>query len=309
MTAASSQSFMIQPPWTSPAMFASWGPCGTSGRRSCLPAVGICRRWAAASRSSLRRGSPPVRTTPSNGGRQASRTVRRWLRSAYGSGMAQRQTRFVSDTVSWELWERDAAPVLRPHVVGYCGYREWGSAGFRRLENTVGRGPCRPSFGPRIRCNGEEIESFVAAPDLAHAVVESLGEQHCVEIRLTPLGTHLVLGLPMDELACRTVAFADAWGDQRLIDRLWDAPSWHARFALLDAVLTARLEAAPPAGAGARRSVATARGKRGRRAGRRARARGRAGATVALSPASASRWACRRRRSGACCASRTSRAR
>jgi AraC-like DNA-binding protein len=102
------------------------------------------------------------------------------------------------------------------------------------------------SFGPRIRSNGEEIESFVAAPDVAHAVVESLGEQHCVEIRLTPLGTHLVLGVPMDELACRTVAFGDVWGDLRLIERLREAPSWEARFDLLDAVLAARLETAPP---------------------------------------------------------------
>jgi AraC-like DNA-binding protein len=160
--------------------------------------------------------------------------------------MRAHATRFVSDVVSWELWERAPAPALRPHVLGYCGYREWGSAGFRRLETPSDEVHVVLSFGPRIRANGEEIESFVAAPDVEHAVVESLGEQHCVELRLTPLGAHLVLGVPMDELACRTVAFEDVWGDARLIDRLHDAPSWDARFDLLDAVLTARVAAARP---------------------------------------------------------------
>jgi AraC-like DNA-binding protein len=154
--------------------------------------------------------------------------------------------RFVSDTVSWDLWEREAARALRPHVIGYCGYREWGSVGFRRLETPSDEVHVVLSFGPRIRSNGEEIESFVAAPDVRHAVVESLGEQHCVEVRLTPLGAHLVLGVPMDELACRTMAFEDVWSDARLIERLYDAPSWEARFDLLDAVLAARVAAARP---------------------------------------------------------------
>jgi AraC-like DNA-binding protein len=176
--------------------------------------------------------------------------------------MSPRATRFVSDTVCWELYEREAAPALRPHVLGYCGYREWGSAGFRRLETPSDEVHVILSFGPRIRANGEELESFVAAPDVAHAVVESLGEQHCVEIRLTPMGAHLVLGVPMDELACRTVAFEDVWGDGGLVDRLREAPAWEARFDLLDRVLAARMAAARPLAAeldGAwRRLVATA---------------------------------------------------
>ena len=176
--------------------------------------------------------------------------------------MSPRATRFVSDTVCWELHDREAAPVLRPHVIGYCGYREWGSAGFRRLETPSDEVHVILSFGPRIRSNGEEIESFVAAPDVRHAVVESLGEQHCVEIRLTPLGAHLVLGVPMDELACHTIALEDVWGESSLVERLHDAPTWGARFGLLDAVLAARLAAARPLApeleAAWRRLVATA---------------------------------------------------
>jgi AraC-like DNA-binding protein len=131
-------------------------------------------------------------------------------------------------------------------VLGYVGYREWNSAGFRRLETPSREVHVILSFGPRIRSNGEEVESFVAAPHTRHAVVESDGEQHCVEIRLTPLGAYLVLGVPLDELADRTLPFEDVWGDGELVERLHDAPSWDARFDLLDAVLAARIAAAAP---------------------------------------------------------------
>ncbi|HEX2086631.1 MAG TPA: helix-turn-helix domain-containing protein [Solirubrobacteraceae bacterium] len=155
--------------------------------------------------------------------------------------------RYVSDTVCWELCERPAARPLRPHVIGYAGYREWGSAGFRRLETPSDEVHVILSFGPRIRTNGELVESFVAAPHTEHAVVESGPEgQYGVEIRLTPLGAHLVLGRPMDELARQTVPFEDAWGDGELIERLHDLASWDARFDLLDAVLAERLAVARP---------------------------------------------------------------
>jgi AraC-like DNA-binding protein len=154
--------------------------------------------------------------------------------------------RYVSDTVCWEMWERDAAPGLRPHVIGYVGYREWGSAGFRRLETPSGEVHVILSFGPRIRVGGEELESFVAAPHTEHAIVESITGQHCVEIRLTPLGAHLVLGEPMDALAGRTVPFEEVWGGRELVERLHDAPSWATRFDLLDAVLAKRIAGARP---------------------------------------------------------------
>jgi AraC-like DNA-binding protein len=144
------------------------------------------------------------------------------------------------------MWARDAAAALRPHVIGYVGYREWGSAGFRRLETPSGEVHVILSFGPRIRSNGELVRSFVAAPHTRHAVVESFEDQHCVEIRLTPPGAHLVLGVPLDELADRTDPFDAVWGDDRLIDRLHDLPSWAQRFDLLDAVLAKRLAAARP---------------------------------------------------------------
>ena len=156
------------------------------------------------------------------------------------------KSRFVSPSVCWEMWSRDAAPALRPHVIGYAGYREWGSEGFRRLETPSGEVHVILSFGPRIRADGELVRSFVAAPHTRPAIVESFEEQHCVEIRLTPLGAHLVLGVPLDELADRTTPVEDVWDEHRLIDRLQDLPTWDARFDLLDRVLAERLATARP---------------------------------------------------------------
>jgi AraC-like DNA-binding protein len=154
----------------------------------------------------------------------------------------------TSASVSWELWSRPPAPGLGPHVLGYVGYRERvHGAPFRRLETPSDEVHVILSFGPAIRANGEVLRSFVAAPDTEHAVVESHeGEQHCLELRLSPLGARLVLGVPMDELACRTVPFEDVWGDDLLIERLEALPSWEDRFDLLDAVLAERLAAARP---------------------------------------------------------------
>ena len=154
---------------------------------------------------------------------------------------------FTSPSVCWEMAARDAAATLRPHVIGYVGYREWGSSGFRRLETPSGEVHVILSFGPRIAADGRLVTSFVAAPHTEHAVVESAdGEQHSLEIRLTPLGAHLVLGVPMDELAGTTTPFEDVWGSSALVDRLRDLPSWAARFDLLDVVLATRVAAARP---------------------------------------------------------------
>ena len=107
------------------------------------------------------------------------------------------------------------------------------------------------SFGPEVRCPAP-VTSFVAAPHTGHAIVDSDGEQHGVELRLTPLGTHMLLGVPMHELADRVVPLEDVLGrgGAELPERLHAAGTWPARFALLDDLLARRLEEArrPDAG-------------------------------------------------------------
>src|SRR3954469_8759277 len=93
----------------------------------------------------------------------------------------------------WEMVHRAAPRALRPHVLGYLGYHEWTAGPFRRLEVPSGEVHVILSFGPEVRCPAP-VQSCVAAPHSRFAIVDSDGEQHGVELRLTPLGTHMLLG-------------------------------------------------------------------------------------------------------------------
>jgi AraC-like DNA-binding protein len=164
---------------------------------------------------------------------------------------ALRIERHDSPVARWEMAHRAAPEALRPHVLGYLGYHERTAAGFRRLEVPSGEVHVIVSFGPEVRVPAP-VRSFVAAPHSRHAVVESDGEQHGVELRLTPLGAHMLLGMPMHELADLVVPLDAALGrtGAELPERLSEAPTWEARFAVLDRLLARRLEAARAPAAG-----------------------------------------------------------
>ncbi len=82
-----------------------------------------------------------------------------------------------------------------------------------------------------------------------HCFVETPGSQAGIQVNLTPLGAHLLLGLSMHELTNRVVELDDLLGAEgnRLVERLHDARDWQARFALLDRALVRRLDSARPA--------------------------------------------------------------
>jgi len=140
---------------------------------------------------------------------------------------------------------------LRPHVLGYVGYREWLPQPFRRLEVPSGEVHVIVSFGPKVRAPAP-VQSFVAAPHTEHTIVDFDAEQHGIEIRLTPIGAHMLLGIPMHELADRVTEIEDVLGRDgaELPERLWDAGTWPQRFALLDRLLARRLADARTPAAG-----------------------------------------------------------
>jgi AraC-like DNA-binding protein len=154
-------------------------------------------------------------------------------------------TRHHSALGRWEAVRRASPPALRPHVLGYVGYRESLPRGFRRLEVPSGEVHVIVSFGPRVRVPAS-VDSFVAAPHSEHTIVDFEPEQHGVEIRLTPIGAHLLVGVPMHELADRVTLLHDVLGraGAELPERLYEAGTWPARFALLDRLLARRLAAA-----------------------------------------------------------------
>jgi AraC-like DNA-binding protein len=101
------------------------------------------------------------------------------------------------------------------------------------------------SFGPSIEVDGERLTSFVAGVGETFSDTRHAGRQHGLEVKLSPLAVRPLLGVPAPELAGRVVD-ADALLGSELGERLADAPGWPARFALLDAVLGARLDRRPP---------------------------------------------------------------
>ena len=151
----------------------------------------------------------------------------------------------------WEFVRRAAPAALRPHVLGYLGYREWTPQPFRRLEVPSGEVHVIVSFGPEVRVPAP-VRSFVAAPHTEYAIVDHDGEQHGVELRLTPIGAHMLLGVAMHELADRVTPIEDVLGPEGalLAERLYEAPTWAARFAVLDRLLARRFAVARAPAAG-----------------------------------------------------------
>jgi AraC-like DNA-binding protein len=89
----------------------------------------------------------------------------------------------------------------------------------------------------------EREESFVAGMHAAPTfVTPGSGTWACIELRLTPVAAHRILGLSMHELANRTVALADLLPETtELSERLRETTSWQARVQLVEQLLLRRL--------------------------------------------------------------------
>jgi AraC-like DNA-binding protein len=149
-------------------------------------------------------------------------------------------------------------PSLRGVVLGYEGFAERasGPVTFRELPCTyvpviidldagwtvAHRQPATPL----------RLGSFVAGITDGPVLVSHGGSAHCLQVNLTPLGARRLIGLPMSELANRTVPIDDVFGrfGRDLVQRVGDTRDWQARFALIDEALRARLAEARPVDAG-----------------------------------------------------------
>jgi hypothetical protein len=98
--------------------------------------------------------------------------------------------------------------------------------------------------GPRA--NAREATLVAGLHEGPTLVRPTASSWSCVELRLTPTAAHRILGLPMHELANRTVALADLVPEaDELVDRLREAP-WPERFDLVERFLLRRLDADRP---------------------------------------------------------------
>jgi AraC-like DNA-binding protein len=152
--------------------------------------------------------------------------------------------------------ERTPAPALRRYVRRYYGFTEKAPSPVRRREGPGVDVILLFSFGHEWRIGSAtdpsrpvaRIGSFVAGLHDACVTTEHDGESHGLQVSLTPPGGYALLGLPMDEIAGRTVDAAVVLGGREsLVDELADLDDWPSRFDLLDRALMRRLgDARPP---------------------------------------------------------------
>ena len=96
------------------------------------------------------------------------------------------------------------------------------------------------------------LRSFVAGITDGPVLVGHHGSARCLQVDLTPLGARRILGLPMAEIANRSVPIETLLGRSgaHLVQRIGDASDWPERFAIVDAAIRARLGEAPDLDAG-----------------------------------------------------------
>jgi AraC-like DNA-binding protein len=149
------------------------------------------------------------------------------------------------------LVRRAASPRLRGVAHAYWGYAERTAGPLRRRELPsadiifiVNLGAplmvAQPWSAPQVIPTGG---GFIAGLHETYSLTETAGSQAGVELRLSPLGAYRLLGQAMNSLANRSAPLdliCGPWAVE-LVERLQAAPTWDARFAVLDAALGARL--------------------------------------------------------------------
>lgn len=152
----------------------------------------------------------------------------------------------------WELARRAPHPLLRPYVGGYCGYIERRVSFTRRLEvpgriavAIINLGPPYRVLGPGNRAGPADYGSFAAGLTDRHVIVEAAAPAHGLQVDFTPIGAYLFFGMPMSELANRTIPLEDVLGPEagRIAARLDDTPGWPARFDAVEAFIMRRIAA------------------------------------------------------------------
>lgn len=136
---------------------------------------------------------------------------------------------------------------LAAHVRRWLGYREYSAEPLRRRQAPVGSCALIIGFGHRIRLEGGfgsvHTESFVAGMSDRPVLTEFRGEQHGMQVDLTPLGLYTLLGHPMSALTGRVPALTELDDPElaALPARLAALAGWAQRFAHLEEVLARRL--------------------------------------------------------------------
>jgi len=163
--------------------------------------------------------------------------------------MTARVVRHESERDRWEMVHAEPDPRLRGYALSYCAYEERTGSFARRRELPSERIVVIVNLGEPLRILqdsgwSEQPDGFLAGLHDAYTLSETRGSQRGVQVDLTPVGAHLMLGLPMHELAHRVVTLEELFGRAGILLReaVATAPGWAERFAVIDDFLLARLD-------------------------------------------------------------------
>jgi AraC-like DNA-binding protein len=143
------------------------------------------------------------------------------------------------------------APRLAPFVASYVGYRYDGfepgihvGLPSRFLTFIVSfDAPLDLAAMPDPAQRPDRFGALVGGLHAAPALIRHDGNQHGVQLQLTPLGARALFGMPASELASAVLPMDALLGRRtdELVDRLDVARTWTDRFAVLDDVLTRQI--------------------------------------------------------------------
>jgi AraC-like DNA-binding protein len=162
--------------------------------------------------------------------------------------------RHACEVGQWELTSALPPPELRRYVVEYVGWVEHMTMPLCRREPPTEIVPLIINFGAPVRIfdaaaptRWTDFDSFITGSFDTYALVGSSGPSGGVQVNFTILGARVFLNRPLAELTNLVVSLEDAIGpaaSRRLIGQLHEAPTWDARFHLLDHEIGARCAAA-----------------------------------------------------------------
>jgi AraC-like DNA-binding protein len=159
---------------------------------------------------------------------------------------------YKSDLI--ELAEREPAVPLRRYVRRYTAWFDFGTSLVRRRHLPSGLIPLIINFDADVRLrrgsSGEwtRHRTFTAGLHDVFTFSESAGPNFGVQIDLTALGARLIYGQPLAEFANCIVDCDGMPGAlcEALSSKLFDAPTWAARFDVIDREIEARVAVARP---------------------------------------------------------------
>ncbi|MGW5687912.1 helix-turn-helix domain-containing protein [Nonomuraea sp. NPDC003754] len=144
--------------------------------------------------------------------------------------------------------ERTPGPALRPYVTRMWAYSERYDHPVTRTEVATPGVVLILAFGAPMEVDGARLTSFVGGLGDRYTVTRMTAPTEGVEVLLTPFGARRLFGVPMSGLANLVVPIDDllpAWGPAA-VERLGELASWPGRLAAAEALLRARILAAPP---------------------------------------------------------------